>query len=144
VKTRKRASRTTGDDYLRLIQTFPLRQIRTAAEHAAAIAVLNPLTARATMEPPELSEGEADYLGALAVLIHQYEAPVRGRLAAGITSLDMLKHLMDEAHMSPGELGDVIGSKPAASMILRGQRGISVSQAKTLAKHFNVGIEFFL
>jgi antitoxin component HigA of HigAB toxin-antitoxin module len=41
-------------------------------------------------------------------------------------------------------LGDVIGSRPAASMILKGERELSKSHIRRLAQHFKLDAGYFL
>jgi antitoxin component HigA of HigAB toxin-antitoxin module len=46
--------------------------------------------------------------------------------------------------MGTGDLGAIIGSLSAASMILTGARAISTQQAIKLARHFKVDVGLFL
>jgi antitoxin component HigA of HigAB toxin-antitoxin module len=51
---------------------------------------------------------------------------------------------MDSAGMTPSQLGDVIGSRPAASMFLSGTRAeLSKPQIRRLAAHFKMEVGFF-
>ena len=134
----------TRDHYLDLVRAFPLRQIRSGKEHAAAIAVLGPLMARSTKVPSDLSDGESEYLGALAVLIHSYEAPVRESITAGLTPLDRIRFYMDVRDMKAKDLAPYVGGKSAASMILSGKRQVSRANAKKLAELFNTDAGKFL
>jgi HTH-type transcriptional regulator / antitoxin HigA len=147
MKTATRTSRSTGvdrDDYLELVRAFPLRQIRSAKEHAAALAILGPLIRRGSKTPRELSAGESDYAGALAVLVHAYETPIREAITAGLTPLDRIRHYMDVRDMRAKDLAPHVGGKAAASLILSGKRQVSREQAKTLAKLFNTDAGKFL
>ncbi|MGH7213579.1 MAG: hypothetical protein ACREIT_02265 [Tepidisphaeraceae bacterium] len=56
----------------------------------------------------------------------------------------MLKHLMDANGLKPMDLGRIIDSQSAASMILGAKREISKSQAKALAAHFGVDAGLFI
>ena len=135
---------STRDDYLDLVRAFPLRQIRSAKEHAAAMAVFGPLMARSTKTPSDLSDGESDYFGALAVLIHSYEAPVREAITAGLTPLDRIRFYMNVRDMKAKDLAPYVGGKSAASMILSGKRQVSRANAKKLAELFNTDAGKFL
>jgi HTH-type transcriptional regulator / antitoxin HigA len=139
-----RGRESVRDDYLELVRAFPLRQIRTAKEHAAAMKVLSPLMARSTMIPSDLSDGELDYLGAIGVLIHAYEAPIRERLIANVTPVDRIRHYMENRNMKAKDLAPHVGGKASASLLLSGRRQVSREQAKTLAALFNTDAGKFL
>jgi antitoxin component HigA of HigAB toxin-antitoxin module len=52
---------------------------------------------------------------------------------------------MASAGLSPAGLGDIIGSRPAASMFLSGTRKeLSKTQIRRLAAHFKVNAGYFL
>jgi HTH-type transcriptional regulator/antitoxin HigA len=147
MKTSTKSSRAAAvdcDDYLDLVRVFPLRQIRTAREHAAALAVLGPLISRGTKMPRELSSGESDYAGALAILVDAYEKPTRDAITAALTPLDRLRHYMEVRNMRTKDLAELVGGKSAASMILSGKRQVSREQAKKLAEVFNTDAGKFL
>jgi HTH-type transcriptional regulator / antitoxin HigA len=141
--TRTRASRKAPpDSYFDLVKRFPLRKLRTDADHAAAIEFSDPLMRRASID--ELDDGEGDYLFALGLVIQEYE---RGRFlrdARKPTPLEVLKFLMEQRDMTPGDLARVIGSNSAASMILHGEREMSKGQIRRLAGHFGVSPALFL
>ena len=61
-----------------------------------------------------------------------------------VTPLDLLSDLMEQRGMSVSDLGRVIGSQPAASMIVNAKRRISRSQAKAIAAHFGIDAGAFL
>ena len=137
-QSRRRHAKAVADDYLNLVMEFPLRPIQSNAEFARAMKVYLPLAMKGTREPPGLTPGETDYLAGLDVFIRQYEAPALSRLREAATPLALLKSLMQEAGMTSADLGDLISSRPGASMILKGKRQISRSQAKVLARRFGV------
>ena len=59
------------------------------------------------------------------------------------SSLARLKSLMATAGLSPAGLGDIIGSRPAASMVLGGSRELSKAQIRKLAEHFKIDAGYF-
>ena len=139
-----RAAQVDRDDYLDLVRVFPLRQIRTAKEHSAALAILGPLISRGTKTPRDLSSGESDYAGALAILVDAYEKPVRESIIAGLTPLDRIRFYLDVRDMKAKDLAPHVGGKSAASMILSGKRQVSRENAKKLAELFNTDAGKFL
>jgi HTH-type transcriptional regulator / antitoxin HigA len=130
-----------AEDYLGLVRRFPLRRIRTAVEHRMALAIVMELTAKGDTN---LSDGEVDYLEALVRFVGDYE---RERILTTwdkATPLQVLRHLMEEHAMTPAKLGDVLGSRPAATMILKGRREMSKAHIRAAAAHFAVSPGVFL
>jgi HTH-type transcriptional regulator/antitoxin HigA len=138
-ETRRGTRIAVADDYLDLVRRFPLRPIRTGAEYARAAAVLDGLVLR-----DDLSRGQQDYLDALALMVEAYDA-AHDAVRAGRTPLQRVRSLMASAGLSPAQLGDIIGSRPAASMFLSGARKeLSKPQIRRLAAHFKVNAGYFL
>ena len=131
----------TSDSYLSLIKRFPIREIRTPAEHRAAHAIVHELMLRGD---DDLDDGEVDYLSALARFIEDYERSHFLRDVPKATPLQVLKFLMEQRGMSSTDLGHVIGSNSAASMILGGAREPSKAQIRALAQAFKVSPALFL
>jgi antitoxin component HigA of HigAB toxin-antitoxin module len=90
MKTAKKTNRVE-DDYLDLIQEFPLRSLRTEKDHEAAGAILNRLLMRQTPR----SEGQQRYLDALIELSQAYEARVHRIEFKKPTPLEAVKYLME-------------------------------------------------
>jgi HTH-type transcriptional regulator/antitoxin HigA len=135
------AKQARETDYLTQVRRFPLRRISTVAEHRQAIAIVTELSAKGDAH---LTEGDVDYLKALGRFVADYE---RERSLAALdqaTPLEVLRHLMEEHGMTPAELGDVLGSPPAATMILKGQREMSKTHIRAAAAHFAVSPAVFL
>ena len=120
-------------DYLALIQRFPLRPIRSRRGHGQAMKLVREL---APVEEGRLSAGQQDYLDALTVLLEDYDR--RNDETADMSGPDVLRCLMEARAMTVTELGKVIGSQPNASLILRGQRGISKAVMRKLGDYFGV------
>lgn len=131
-------SRIASDDYLDLVKRFPLRPLRSEKEYDAAVAILDTLVVR------DLAVGEADYLEALTRFVEDYDQKNRKPPGEKLSLLAGLKHLMSENKMTSADLGRLLGSASAASMILRGRRGISKAQVKKLAARFRLDASFFL
>src|SRR5512145_2755873 len=88
--TRTRGRRIAKDDYLELVIAFPLKAIRDDAHLAQAIKVIDRLT---TIPEGKLSQGQADYLGALSELVHSYESTHHPIDLSDVRGVDVLKHL---------------------------------------------------
>ena len=135
MKTRNKAHR---DIYLELVKEFPLKAIRTKAEHKAAMN--HPLFAR----PEEsLNDDELEYLRVLATLIEQYESKVLPVVKSPVH--DRLRFLIEESGMDQVAVGTLLGvGQPAVSLILSGKRGLTVEAVRRLAKHFKVSPSYFI
>jgi HTH-type transcriptional regulator/antitoxin HigA len=134
----KTKNKNHPDLYLKLVQTHPLKTIRTAAEHKAAMAVAAPMLARDRLDPDE-----STYLDVLTTLIEQYESktfPV-----AQSPAHERLRFMVEESGMTQAQLGKLLGiGQPATSLILSGQRGLTTDAVKRLAKHFDVSPAYFI
>ncbi len=88
---------------------------------------------------------QSDYLRILASMIEEYENEHHQIDLAGLTPLDVVKHLVAESGMNAADLGRVLGgSLSLASAILRGERGLSKARIAALSKHFKVSADLFL
>jgi antitoxin component HigA of HigAB toxin-antitoxin module len=136
------ATRSTkiSESYLDLVRAFPLRAIRTGNQAVAANRVLLKLVT----SKPKMTVGQRQYVEALTALIRQYEADRPNSELLASTPLEILKHLMDQATMTVGDLGRIIGHQPTASQILRGERNLSKIQIQKLADHFKVSTDLFM
>jgi HTH-type transcriptional regulator/antitoxin HigA len=56
----------------------------------------------------------------------------------------VLKFLMEQRRLTTGELGAVLGSSSAASMIVKGDRDISKANIRKLAAYFGVSPAAFI
>lgn len=138
VKIRSRR-RPATDDYLSLVKLFPLRPIRDSDEYDRAAETLDALVTRA-----DLTTGETEYMEALTRFVEDFDLRHHDLTPDGRSPLQRLKSLMRTAGVTASELGDLIGSRPAASMILNGRRELSKSQIRVLAERFKVNAGFLL
>ena len=139
---RQKPTLRAGDVFLELVSEFPLKPIRTSADHEAASRVLR----RLVLSKPEgkFTAGERDYLEALTILVRDYQQKQRAGALAKVKPLEIIRHLMEENGMSVTDLGSVIGSRTAASMILNGRRSPSKRHVLRLAERFGVDASAFL
>jgi HTH-type transcriptional regulator/antitoxin HigA len=130
-----------GHTFAKLLQRFPLWKISTEAQYDLAIAVLQDLIGR-----DDLNSNESAYLDSLTILIKEYESRAYpfDTLAKNRTPLHLLKHLMEANDMTQADLAKLFNSPSGASMVLRGQRPISLPQARLLAARFHVDIGLFV
>jgi HTH-type transcriptional regulator/antitoxin HigA len=139
MKTAKKSHRVE-DDYLDLIQEFPLRSLRTEKDHEAAGVILNRLLMRQTPR----SEGQQRYLEALIELSQAYEMRAHRFEFRKPTAMETVKYLMEQSDMNTESLGRVLGSQTAASLFLTGKRPLSKAHIFKLAERFKVEPGVFL
>jgi HTH-type transcriptional regulator / antitoxin HigA len=125
-------------DYLALIKLHPLRTIHSQREYDAAVAVVEKLVGF------ELTKGQEEYLDALGTLIERYDELHHPMPADTRFPLQRLRCLMEQSQTSPAGLGDIIGSRPAASMVLAGKRELSKTHIRKLSAHFKLDAGYFL
>ncbi len=140
--TRKKRSESDPEaarDYARLVAEWIPRPITDAKSYDAATAIIDRLSVR-----PEgsLSPGEQIYLDAVTRFVQLYDDE-RSEPPAKKPPLDVLRYLMRESGMSQTQLGDVLGHRGLASLVLSGKRGFSPGIIRKLADHFNVDPALF-
>jgi antitoxin component HigA of HigAB toxin-antitoxin module len=135
-------SRKVADEYFELVRAFPLRPIRDADEYEQAGKALNRLLGR---PDGKLTDGERDYLDALALFVEDYDRKHARFVPSQRTPHDVLRYLAKEAGMGPTALGKVLGTTHAmASLMLGGKRGISAASARALAEYFKLDAGLFV
>ena len=135
----KKINARVRDDYLELVQRFPLKPIRTKGELAAAHQIIDELS---LMGEGNLSIGQMDYLLVLGDQTSRYEDKSEANDA--VSGLDVLKHLMVANDLTASDIGRIIGQRELGSKVLRGDRAISKSHAVALGDHFGLAAEIFL
>ena len=127
---------TTYQGLVRMLAPRPIRddtELRNVTEIVDRLALLS-----------DLSQDQADYLEVLTTLIEFYEREHHDIDVSGLTSLDVLKHLLDENGMNGSDLGRLLGNRQLGSAILRGRRQLSKAHVKVLSNRFCVDADLFL
>jgi HTH-type transcriptional regulator/antitoxin HigA len=137
---KRRANGRLDPSYLALIESFPLRPLRSERDYDAAVSVLDTLVVR-----PEgsLSPGEQDYLDTLTMLVEEYDREHYDVETKHGDPLTTLKYLMQESGLTQADLGRLLGNRALASLILNGHRQLSKSHIRKLADHFRVSPALF-
>jgi antitoxin component HigA of HigAB toxin-antitoxin module len=128
------------DTYLDLVRRFPLRPIRSPAEHARAKRVYLLTSSRVR------DRGTRDYLGVLADLIANYEQRTRQTVdTSGVTAADLVRHRMRERGLSISALARAIDvAQPNLSGMLSGRRAWSKAAVLSLSRMLTIPAERFL
>jgi HTH-type transcriptional regulator / antitoxin HigA len=130
------------DSYLKLVNEFPLRPIRTDAEYKAANAVIERLAIRGEND---LDAGEQDYLDGLDEFISSYDRRVLTDRPRRGTPRQRLRSLIHDSATTPRDLERILHcSHSLVSLLLAGKRELSKDNIRALAKHFKLSAEYFL
>ena len=93
----------------------------------------------------KLTADQEDYFDLLCRLIEDYEKEHAPLDTAKVTALDALQHLLDAHGMSAADLARLLDvHRTLGAMILRGERQLTLTHVRTLAKHFSVSADLFL
>jgi len=86
------------------------------------------------------------YLKTLEAVVESHDREHADPLldAAGSTPIARLRYLVESSGTTVTGLGRIIGSVPAASLILNGKRELSKEHIRKLAAHFKVRADYFL
>jgi HTH-type transcriptional regulator/antitoxin HigA len=134
----KTTHHAAGDAYLKLIQVFPLRPLRTEADLDSAIAVIDSLVDRKKLAP-----GEQDYLDVLSRLVEDYED--EHDPLPDMTGVQALRFLVEENGLSQAQLSKETGiPETTLCEVLTGKRGISPKVRAALAERFKVARTLFI
>jgi antitoxin component HigA of HigAB toxin-antitoxin module len=127
--------------YLALFAEFPLRPITSAALYDRAAVMIHGLALREV----DLDSGEEAYLEVLESLVERYDQKRHPMDADEVSPTAVLRMLVGQASMTVTELGNLIGSKGAASELLSGKRKEpSKAQIARLCERFHVDASLFL
>ncbi len=122
-----------------LLQTLP-GVIETEEENEKALSIVERLMDKGENN---LSPEEDRLFKLLVRLIEDFEDK-EYPMGDFATPLDTLKSLIFEHELKQADLVDVFGSQSIVSEVLSGKRGISVNNAKRLAKRFNLPVDLFI
>jgi antitoxin component HigA of HigAB toxin-antitoxin module len=129
-----------SDSYLELIAEFPLRRIKTSAEHAKAKKLVSRLSAGGH------DPGAAEYLDILIDLVADYEKRTDQMIdKATVSAAELIRHRIEERGMSVSALARLI-EVPQSNLsdMLSGKRAWSKSAIRGLSAHLNIRAERFL
>lgn len=135
-------SKTINDEnktYDKLIKRFPLRPIRGDEQNELAAEICDALVERDV----SLNQAERDYLEVLTVLIVKHESKWDDECAE-MSPRELVQYLMAENDLSQKDLVPEFGSPSRVSEFLKGERKLSLEQAKRLALRFGLGIAALL
>ena len=128
----------TEDRYLDLVRRFPLRPIRSDAEHDEAIAITDTL-----LDRPRLTAPEQDYLDVLSDLVEAYEEEAVPMRPVG--DAELLRFLIEQRGVTQATVAAGAGiAESTISEVLAGKRKLNRSQIAKLARFFHIEPGTFL
>src|SRR5207248_3975003 len=104
--------------YLALMGQFTLRPIRNGMEYGKTAKIIH----RLALREDELDTGEEAYLEVLETLVERFDREHHPINVDNVSPTRALRMLVEQAAMSVTELGQLLGSKGAASELLSGKR----------------------
>lgn len=127
-----------SDKYKELLTQYQPKIIRNEAENEEALAIVEKL-----MHSPQRSPEEEELYELLITLIEKFEQEyyLPGRTS---TPHSLLQFLMEQRNIKEADLVEIIGSKDMVSEIIKGEREISLAQAKGLGNLFKVEPGLFI
>jgi antitoxin component HigA of HigAB toxin-antitoxin module len=131
---------TVSDSYMELIRKFPLRRIKTAADHLQAKRIAVRLSIA------ESDRGVGEYLDILIDLIADYEKREGYAIdTSRVSAADLVRHRLEQREMSVSALARLIGVPQSnLSEMLSGKRGWSKASIRGLTSALNIRAEHFL
>lgn len=113
-----------------------IRPIRTEKEYKSALQELSEIF-NAAKGTEAFDKAEV-----LEILIENYENihyPIEN-----LDPIEAIKYLMSEEGLSQSDLGEIIGDKSKASLILNRKRKLSLSMIRKLQKHFKLPADILI
>lgn len=127
-----------SDKYKELLTQYQPKIIRNEAENEEALAIVEKL-----MHSPQRSPEEEELYELLITLIEKFEQEYYLPGTAS-TPHSLLQFLMEQRNIKEADLVEIIGSKDMVSEIIKGEREISLAQAKGLGNLFKVEPGLFI
>ena len=115
-----------------------IEPIKTEAGYEAALAEVEGLWGA----EPETEAG--DRLHVLMLLVEDYERGAYDLDAATPDPIAIIEHIMDSNGYRPKDLGAIIGSRSAATMLLKRQRSLSLAQIRKISAAWNVSADLLI
>jgi HTH-type transcriptional regulator/antitoxin HigA len=121
--------------YERLTKRFPLRPIRDDEHNERAAKICDGLIDRRN----SLNSAESDYLEVLTILIQQYESKWDSECAS-MSPRKFIQYLMDQNGLAQKDLVPEFGTPSRVSEFLKGERRLSLEQARRLSARFRLDL----
>jgi HTH-type transcriptional regulator / antitoxin HigA len=118
--------------YSKLVGQFMPRPLHDDVDYRNALEILD------SMAGFKLNSDQEDYFDAIATFVEKYETEHHSIGNLSMTPVELIQSLLAEHHMTPSDLGRLLGDRSLGSRILSGQRQLSKDHIRTLADHFQI------
>lgn len=125
-------------DYAGLVMAFMPRSIHDEVDYDNTIEVID------LMAGHELTDDQELYLDTLSTLVEAYEDEHHAIESRGLSPVESLEFLMEQKGATAADIGKLLGDRTLGSKILRGDREIGLTYARTLAKFFGTEVGLFI
>jgi len=132
MRTRTLTHDDIPDSYAALVELLVPRPLHDDVDYRNALAVLD------AMAGFEMNADQEDYFEAISTFVEKYEAGHHAIEDVRMTSVELLRGLMDEHGMSESDLGRLLGDRSLGHRILSGERELSKAHIRALADHFSL------
>ncbi len=125
-----------SDSYIKLLQQFPPRPIKSEEELFAVQEVIDTL-----LDSAEITPEKQDYINLLGILVHEYEE--KHISIPDLSGIDLLKALVEELDLKQKDLVPIFKTESIVSDILNGKRKFTVEHIEKLANFFKISPSAF-
>lgn len=136
--TRSRTKGKLPGRFEYLVKMMPPRAIQDEVQYDNTIEMLDRLTSL-----PRMTKGQEQYLETLSVLVEAYENEHHA-IPDPQSPISVLKHLLESNDMNASQLGTLLGNYSLGSKVLRGERELSKTHMRILAKRFKISPAAFM
>jgi HTH-type transcriptional regulator/antitoxin HigA len=136
----KNANRKLPRSFDALVAKMPPQAIMDDVHYENSVEMIDRL-----MAAGKLTKGQELYLETLVQLVQAYEAKNHAIDTTDLEGIDALRQLLGDNDMSASDLARLLGVHPSmGSMILKGERSLTVEHLRKLADRFQVRPELFM
>ena len=126
-------------DYAALCRLHMPRTIRDKIDFENVTEIMD------AMAGHKLTGDQEDYFDLLCRLIEDYEKEHAALVPPKVSGLEALQHLLDARDMTAADLARLLDvHRTLGAMILRGERQLTLSHVRILARHFGVSADLFV
>ena len=117
---------TESNNYLKLLQEFPPRPIRSQEDFVAIQAVIDRF-----LDADEITSDERDYLNLLGILVYEYEE--KRVSIPDLSRIELLQALIKEFDLQIAHLIPIFKTEESVSFVLNGHQDLTVEQIEKLS-----------
>lgn len=139
VKTKMKSTRRPPTEFDALVRWRPPCAIHDEVSYGNTQETIDLLTSI-----PDPTAEQLRYLDTITTLFEAYENERHALDAEKLSPVELLRELMEARDMTASDLGRLLGERSLGSKILSGERELSKTHIRTLARHFNVNAGLLL